>query len=222
MWLKFSAAEKARYAQARVDDTLKRNKLSYAQNVTEFGLRMALRCATQVCAGANTKLRAIMSDLKKLSEKEPHMHVVIFTQHLATHAKLVQHLEQRLEDIQVYEITGQTPVKSRHKLIRDFQKGEAKAKAMVAMLRTAACGITLTAATRVYLLEPCFDPSEELQAAGRIHRLGQSKEVLCKRFCFRNSVESCIVSVHEKLKAGTYKITDKAFTSAMIQELCEE
>ena len=69
---------------------------------------------------------------------------------------------------------------------------------------------------------PCFDPSEELQAAGRIHRLGQSKEVLCKRFCFRASVESCIVSVHDKLKNGRFKITDKAFTKPIVRALCRE
>ena len=71
-------------------------------------------------------------------------------------------------------------------------------------------------------MEPCFDPTDELQAAGRIHRLGQSKEVLCKRFVFRNSVESCVVSVHDKLKAGSFKITDKAFTTAIVRELCKE
>jgi SNF2 family DNA or RNA helicase len=38
-----------------------------------------------------------------------------------------------------------------------------------------------------YLLEPCVDPAQELQAAGRIHRLGQSKDVLVKRFCYRAS-----------------------------------
>ena len=43
--------------------------------------------------------------------------------------------------------------------------------------RTAAVGITLTAANRVYLFEPSLDPAQEVQAAGRIHRLGQTKEV---------------------------------------------
>ena len=46
---------------------------------------------------------------------------------------------------------------------------------------TAAVGITLTAATRVYLMEPSMDPAQEVQAAGRIHRLGQTKEIHIKR-----------------------------------------
>ena len=49
------------------------------------------------------------------------------------------------------------------------------------------CGITLTAASRVYLMEPCVDPAVEAQAAGRIHRLGQDKHVLCKRLCYRGA-----------------------------------
>ena len=46
---------------------------------------------------------------------------------------------------------------------------------------TAAVGITLTAATRVYLMEPAIDPAQEMQAAGRIHRLGQTKDIFITR-----------------------------------------
>ena len=45
------------------------------------------------------------------------------------------------------------------------------------------------------------DPATELQAAGRIHRLGQTKEVLIKRFAFRNTIEHAIVDLHEEIKA---------------------
>ncbi|KAJ1623947.1 hypothetical protein T492DRAFT_567299, partial [Pavlovales sp. CCMP2436] len=53
----------------------------------------------------------------------------------------------------------------------------AKAKVFVITLRAGAMGITLTAADAVFLTEPCLDPATELQAAGRINRLGQSREV---------------------------------------------
>ena len=66
---------------------------------------------------------------------------------------------------------------------------------------TAAVGVTLTAANRVFLMEPSPDPATELQAAGRIHRLGQTKEVLIKRFAFRNTIEHAIVDLHEEIKA---------------------
>ena len=72
------------------EDAPKRGNLSWRTDATEFGLRMALLHATQHCAGARTKLNAILSDLKALEENEPHMHVVIFTQHQKTHEKLVE------------------------------------------------------------------------------------------------------------------------------------
>ena len=50
-------------------------------------------------------------------------------------------------------------------------------------------------------MEPSEDPATELQAAGRIHRLGQTKEVLIKRFAFRNTIEHAICDLHEEIKA---------------------
>ena len=63
-------------------------------------------------------------------------------------------------------------------------------------------GITLTAANKVYLMEPALDPATEAQAAGRIHRLGQTREVLIKRFCFRETVEEAVCELHAKIKSG--------------------
>ena len=75
----------------------------------------------------------------------------------------------------------------------------------VATYATAAVGVTLTAANRVFLMEPSEDPATELQAAGRIRRLGQTKEVLIKRFAFRNTIEHVIVDLHEEIKAKRVK-----------------
>ena len=75
------------------------------------------------------------------------------------------------------------PADERHRTIRSFQesaqastaKGSKRpkvaAKVFVATMKVGNVGITLTAATRVYLMEPCLDPTMEVQAAGRIHRL---------------------------------------------------
>ena len=48
-------------------------------------------------------------------------------------------------------------------------------------------------------MAPCLDPATEMQAAGRIHRLGQTRDVLVKKFAFRNSIDEQIVELHAKI-----------------------
>ena len=72
-------------------------------------------------------------------------------------------------------------------------------------------GITLTAASRIFLMEPMLDPAVEVQAAGRIHRLGQTKDIFIKRYAFRDSIEEATNKLHERIKAGTIKMRDGTF-----------
>lgn len=50
-------------------------------------------------------------------------------------------------------------------------------------------GLNLVEATHVLLIEPILNPGSELQALGRVHRIGQSKPTVVHRFLVRNTVE---------------------------------
>jgi SNF2 family DNA or RNA helicase len=56
-------------------------------------------------------------------------------------------------------------------------------------LRAGAAGLTLTAASRVFLLEPGLDPAIEQQAVARVHRIGQERQVVITRLLVQGSVE---------------------------------
>ena len=51
--------------------------------------------------------------------------------------------------------------------------------AIVLHAGAAAAGLTLTAAQNVILLEPFLRQGDELQAAARCHRIGQTKQTTC-------------------------------------------
>ena len=51
------------------------------------------------------------------------------------------------------------------------------------------CSLDLTAASRVHLLEPQWNPSLEDQALARAHRLGQTHPVTTIKYIMRNSFE---------------------------------
>ena len=140
------------------------------------------------------------------------MHAVVFTTCVSAHRTVVAML--RDDRFAICEFSGTTQAVKRHEAIRNFQDtAEAKggspvAKVFVITIKTGSVGITLTAATRVYLLEPALDPATEVQAAGRIRRLGQTRGVLIKRFAFKDSLDSHICELHEAVKDGRVKIRD--------------
>lgn len=106
--------------------------------------------------------------------------------------------------------------------IDDFQnKPTDRPCVFIVTYATAAVGITLTAATRVYLMEPSVDPAAELQAAGRIHRLGQTKEIHIKRFAFKDSIDEAIVGLHDKITSGDITIVDKEFPPTVLQHFMD-
>jgi hypothetical protein len=44
------------------------------------------------------------------------------------------------------------------------------------------------------------------KGAGRIHRLGQTKDVLVTRFCFRDSIDEATTTLHEKFKSNDLQV----------------
>jgi SNF2 family DNA or RNA helicase len=169
----------------------------------------------------SSKLVALRADLANLRRRDASCHAVVFTAYNRLHKAACAAL--RDDGFVVCEFTGGTSANDRDKHIRTFQSGLGKrgapATVFVITTRSGNVGITLTAATRVYLMEPMLDPGTEVQAAGRIHRLGQTKDVLVTRFCFKGTVEEDIVKLHAKIAAGDIALSDSHFPAAGVKIL---
>ena len=59
-------------------------------------------------------------------------------------------------------------------------------------------GLNLTAASKVYVMEPQFNPAAEAQAVDRVHRLGQTREVTNIRFIMSDSFEEKMLLLQRK------------------------
>lgn len=68
----------------------------------------------------------------------------------------------------------------RTRAIEAFQQ-DPPTTVFILTLRSAACGINLTAASHIFMLEPCMNPAVEAQAIGRAWRMGQTRNVVVKR-----------------------------------------
>ena len=107
----------------------------------------------------------------------------------------------------VYMLAGASGPQ-RHGMIRDFQTSrpeDTTPRVFLVSTSIGAVGITLTAANLVVMMEPAMDPASELQAAGRVHRLGQTRSVSVRRLVANNTVEQRIATLHARVKAGTIK-----------------
>ncbi|OCL08396.1 hypothetical protein AOQ84DRAFT_376813 [Glonium stellatum] len=58
--------------------------------------------------------------------------------------------------------------------------------------------LDLTAACRVHLMEPQWNPMAEEQALDRVHRMGQTREVIAIRYIAKGSIEEYITSIQKK------------------------
>lgn len=156
--------------------------------------------------GCQSKIALLTNDLQALRLKEPNLRAVVFTQSRDTHCEIINAFKHTI--FEVLQFSGSTSAKNRDESIRSFQSSTPRHAVFVITMRAGNVGITLTAASRVYLMEPCLDPAVEVQAAGRIHRLGQTKPVHVIRYAFKNSPQHNITKLHQEVVAGRVSITD--------------
>jgi SNF2 family DNA or RNA helicase len=167
------------------------------------------RMMNQVARYDSTKVQALISDLKELLDKEPNMRAVVFTNFLDLQW-FANHAIKHTLNIQTYVLNGAKSATDRDRSIREFQNvsDEGGPAVFLMTVKSGSVGVNLTAASHVFLLEPCLDSSTEVQAAGRIHRLGQTKPVGVTKYFFEDCpCEAQVVKLHEKLRNGhlTYR-----------------
>ena len=80
------------------------------------------------------------------------------------------------DSIPYVSIEGRMTPNRRAKSIERFQTSD-DVKVFLMTTKTASVGITLTAASRIFFIEPCMDAHVRKQAIGRAWRIGQTKPV---------------------------------------------
>lgn len=118
---------------------------------------------------------AKMDALVAMIKKHPTEKSIVFTQFIAESKEI----KRRLEKIgkSVFLLNGSIDE------LAQFKKSE-DGSVFVVQVKTGGVGLNLQEATRVYLMQPSWNPATELQAIARAHRNGQTKTVIVKKLVY--------------------------------------
>uniref|UniRef100_A0A8D2Q7B0 Helicase like transcription factor n=1 Tax=Varanus komodoensis TaxID=61221 RepID=A0A8D2Q7B0_VARKO len=155
---------------------------------------------------SSSKIDALMHALIKLREKNPFIKSLIVSQF----TKFLSLIEIPLKEsgFAFVRLDGSMTQKKRVEAIRQFQSNEPGSPTiMLLSLKAGGVGLNLTAASRVFLMDPAWNPAAEDQCFDRCHRLGQKQDVVITKFIVKNSVEENMLKIQNKkreLAAGAF------------------
>ncbi|XP_041108304.1 E3 ubiquitin-protein ligase SHPRH [Polyodon spathula] len=131
----------------------------------------------------STKVEAVVRALKKIQLKNPDAKALVFS----TWQGVLDIIAKALYDnsMEFSQINGI------HKFQENLSsfKYDAKINILLLPLHTGSNGLNIIEATHVLLVEPILNPAHELQAIGRVHRIGQTKPTVVQRFLIKSTIE---------------------------------
>ncbi|KAI1397509.1 SNF2 family N-terminal domain-containing protein [Hypoxylon fuscum] len=141
---------------------------------------------------ASAKIRQLIS----LLHKEVHEHKFIVFSQFTSMLDLVEPFFRK-EGIKYTRYDGSMKNDAREAALESLRHNS-RTRVLLCSLRCGALGLNLTAASRVVILEPFWNPFVEEQAIDRVHRLTQTVDVVVYKLTIENSVEERILELQQK------------------------
>ncbi|KAH0371661.1 hypothetical protein KCU65_g1691, partial [Aureobasidium melanogenum] len=144
---------------------------------------------------SSTKIEMLVYDLYKLRSKKQTLKSIVFSQFTS----MLQLIEWRLRraGFSTVMLDGSMTPQQRQKSIEHFMT-DPDVEVFLVSLKAGGVALNLTEASRVFIVDPWWNPAAEWQSADRCHRIGQRRPCVITRLCIEDSVESRIVMLQEK------------------------
>ncbi|GAB5576762.1 helicase-like transcription factor isoform X1 [Prionailurus iriomotensis] len=173
---------------------------------------------------SSSKINALMHALIDLRKKNPNIKSLVVSQ-FTTFLSLIE-TPLRASGFVFTRLDGSMAQKKRVESIQCFQNTEAGSPTiMLLSLKAGGVGLNLSAASRVFLMDPAWNPAAEDQCFDRCHRLGQKQEVIITKFIVKDSVEENMLKIQNTKRElaagafGTKKTNANEMKQAKINEI---
>ncbi|XP_009981497.1 PREDICTED: helicase-like transcription factor [Tauraco erythrolophus] len=172
---------------------------------------------------SSSKINALMHALIELRRDNPTAKCLVVSQ-FTTFLSLIEN-PLKESGFAFTRLDGSMAQKKRVEAIQCFQSSQAGSPTvMLLSLKAGGVGLNLTAASRVFLMDPAWNPAAEDQCFDRCHRLGQKHTVVITKFIVKDSVEENMLKIQNKkreLAAGAFA-TKKPSASEVKQNKISE
>ncbi|KAF1983432.1 hypothetical protein K402DRAFT_338526 [Aulographum hederae CBS 113979] len=147
---------------------------------------------------SSTKIEMLVYDLYKLRSKKQTLKSIVFSQFTS----MLQLIEWRLRraGFTTVMLDGSMSPAQRQNSI-DYFMSNPDCEVFLVSLKAGGVALNLTEASRVFIVDPWWNPAAEWQSADRCHRIGQKRPCVITRLCIEDSVESRMVLLQEKKAA---------------------
>lgn len=156
-------------------------------------------------SGPHTKTKALVNVLEEdarvsdtFDKGVPPIKSVVFSG-WTSHLDLIQ-LALTNSSINYVRLDGSMSRKARRHALDSFATNN-EITCILVSIAAGGLGLNLTAASRVFVMEPQYNPAQEDQAVERVHRLGQKREVTIIKYVMADSFEQKMLKLQERKKA---------------------
>lgn len=153
-------------------------------------------------SGPHTKVKALIDSLKQSEEEskllpagEQPIKSVVFSGWTSNLDLIQIALEEN--GIPFRRLDGKMSRKARNASLDAF-RDDPTVRVILISIQAGGLGLNLTTGSKVFVMEPQFNPASEQQAVDRVHRLGQKREVFTYRYIMNQSFEEKMLELQRK------------------------
>ncbi|GAB6026708.1 hypothetical protein CHUAL_013216 [Chamberlinius hualienensis] len=164
----------------------------------------------------STKVEAVIRQLLKIKQEDPTAKSILFS----TWQNVLDVLMPALTENSIaftFIATGKKLQKNMNRF-----KSDPNTNVLLLLVQSGANGLNIIEATHVLLVEPILNPASELQAIGRIHRIGQTKQTFIHKFIVRGTIEERMhnsTRLHSEYTSGHYTTDENTITLGTLKDL---
>ncbi|RCI11498.1 hypothetical protein L249_7694 [Ophiocordyceps polyrhachis-furcata BCC 54312] len=144
---------------------------------------------------SSSKIELLVHELHKLRSDNASHKSIIFSQ-FTTMLQLIEWRLRRAGITTVMLDGSMTPAQRQASI--DVFMNKVDVECFLVSLKAGGVALNLTEASRVFIVDPWWNPAAEWQSADRCHRIGQTRPCTITRLCIEDSVESRMVLIQEK------------------------